>query len=110
MHRVISKRSNKECGSGSSGIIVYMLGFSLIYFIFYFVLNWIYETKEERKLALKAENELTKVVTKEEVMKRGIGQYVFKCYAFLGNSCYEHENYKSTPEFQPEAKVKKENK
>ena len=90
-------RSRKEIGSGGAGIAACMLGFSVVYFVFYFIVNWIYDTKEERKFGnhLLRQEEL-RMVSKEEVMKRGIGQHVFKCYGFLGNACTDYELYKAT--------------
>ena len=90
-------RSRNEIGSGGAGIAACMLGFSLVYFVFYFIVNWIYDTKEERKFGNhNLRTEELRMVSKEEVMKRGIGQHVFKCYGILGNSCRAYELYKST--------------
>ena len=98
-----SYRSKKERGTGGGGIAACMLGFSLVYFTFYFVLNWIYETKEERRFGPHGHNqEELRVISKEEVMKRGIGQHVFKCYAMLGNYCRGTELYKDTVDVNDE--------
>lgn len=90
-------RSRKELGSGGAGIAACMLGFSLVYFTFYFVANWIYDTKEERRYGIHGKDqEELRVISKEEVMKRGIGQHVFKCYGLFSNGCSAVELYKST--------------
>lgn len=89
-------KSKKELGSGAVGVAGLMLGFSLVYFIFYFVVNWIYDTKEERKLGYRKNNEELRVITKEEVMKRGIGQHVFVCFGLFSKTCREWEVYMDT--------------
>lgn len=73
-----------------------MLGFSVVYFIFYFIVTWIYDTKEARRFAPGGHKEELRVITKEEVMKRGIGHHVFKCYGLSDKTCRAVELYQPT--------------
>lgn len=88
--------SRREIGSGSFGLAALMLGFSLVYFVFYFVVNWIYDTKEERRFGNLHSKEELRVITKEEVMKRGIGHHVFSCYGLIDKTCRDKQVYMDT--------------
>jgi hypothetical protein len=41
-------RYHKEAGTGVGEVLLFVGGFALIWFVFYMVTNWIYNTKEKR--------------------------------------------------------------
>lgn len=91
-----SSATGKERGFAGLGIAGLMLGFGVLYFVSYFILDWIYETKEERKIGHSKQIEELRVITKEEVMKRGVGQHIFKCSGIFWRTCKPIELYKDT--------------
>ena len=88
--------SSKERGSGAAGLAGMMFAFGVVYFIFYFIVTWIYDTKESRKDPHFKNRVELRVITEEEVMKRGIGQHVFKCYGIFTKTCHATELYRPT--------------
>ena len=95
----IRKPNNSQSGFAGIGLAGVMLGFGIVYFIGYFILNWIYETKEERKNFAKMGPEVFRVITKEEVMKRGVGKHVFVCSGLFSKTCKAKVLFEDTVEF-----------
>ena len=89
-------KSERQRGTASVGVIGIMLGFGVIYFVCYFILDWISDTKQERSIAKNKNQEVLRTISKEEVMKRGVGQHVFSCNGIFFRSCKPKEIYKDT--------------
>ena len=92
------KKSERQRGTASVGIVGIMLGFGLLYFVCYFILGWISDTKNDRTIAKNKNQEVLRTISKEEVMKRGVGQHVFKCSGIFFRSCKAQDLYKDTVE------------
>jgi hypothetical protein len=99
--RLISLRKSdkSEAGFAGLGLAGVMLGFGFVYFIGYFILNWIYETKEERRNYMKQGPEIFRPITKEEVMKRGVGKHVFVCSGLFSKTCRAKLLFEDTVDF-----------
>lgn len=84
----------------SIGLAGIMLGFGVLYFVCYFIMDWIYETKEDRKISKHKHIVELKPVTKDEVMKRGVGQHEFVCSGIFFRKCRPKELYQDSVEIE----------
>jgi hypothetical protein len=79
-------RWNKERGSGAGGIAVFLLTISLLWSAFFWVSDWIYNTKEA-KVQAHWEAYLNRNRSGINLIDRGPGEYEVNCRPGFSKEC-----------------------
>lgn len=81
-----SARRNPERGSGAGGIAVFLLTISVLWSGFFWMSDWIYNTKEA-KVQAHWEAYLNRNRSGINLIDRGPGEYEVSCRPGLTNEC-----------------------
>jgi len=81
-----SELRNFERGTGSGGIAVFLLTISLLWSAFFWVSDWIYNTKES-KVQAHWEAYLNRNRSGINLIDRGPGEYEVSCRPGFSNDC-----------------------